>query len=167
MVSSILYFQKLSMHAYPPVKMTNQSAGFDLKSPYDYIIEPHGKILISTDLAVKIPDGCYGRIAPRSGLALKYHIDVAAGVIDRDYRGNLGVILFNHSSECFTVRKGDRIAQLICEKIEEPELKEVLSLDNTERGDNGFGSTGGISGLIDNFENDELLLEIDKFLAGS
>lgn len=165
MTSPILSFKKLSMHAYSPVKMTDGSAGFDLRSAYDYIIEPCGKALIPTDLAVKIPDGCYGRIAPRSGLALKYHIDVAAGVIDRDYRGNLGVILFNHSSTCFTVRKGDRIAQLICEKIIEPELKEVLSLDNTERSERGFGSTGGISHLFDNFENDELLLEIDKFLA--
>ena len=166
MAASILYFKKLSENAYPPEKLTNQS-GFDLRSAYNYKINPYGKELIKTDLAVKIPDGCYGRIAPRSGLALKYHINVGAGVVDRDYRGNVGVVLFNHSSGYFNINKGDRIAQLICEKIEEPKLREISTLDNTKRGDNGFGSTGGISGLNDNDENKELLLEIDKFLAES
>lgn len=140
-----LYFQKLSGNAYSPIKVTDQSAGFDLRSAYDYTISPRGKELIWTDLAVQVPLECYGRIAPRSGLALKHHIDVGAGVIDSDYRGNVGVILFNHSSEQFIIRKGDRIAQLICERIVEPQLEEVISLDDTVRGDRGFGSTGGIS----------------------
>lgn len=144
-VNPTLYFQKLSENAYPPVRATPQSAGYDLFSAYDYIVCPQDKQLIKTDLAIKIPDGCYGRIAPRSGLALNYHIDIGAGVIDRDYRGNVGVVIFNHSLKYFQISKGDRIAQLICEKIMEPELKEVLLLDNTERGGNGFGSTGGVS----------------------
>lgn len=89
-----------------------------------------------------ISSGCYGRIAPRSGLAWKNHIDVGAGVIDEDYRGNIGVVLFNHSNEDFKVIKGDRIAQLICQRIEYPVLQEVTNLDNTSRGAGGFGSTG-------------------------
>jgi deoxyuridine 5''-triphosphate nucleotidohydrolase (dut) len=94
--------------------------------------------LISTCLV----SGCYGRIAPRSGLAWKNHIDVGAGVIDEDYRGNVGVVLFNHSDQDFKVNKGDRIAQLICQRIEYPVLQEVTNLNNTERGAGGFGSTG-------------------------
>ncbi|XP_073921992.1 deoxyuridine 5'-triphosphate nucleotidohydrolase, mitochondrial isoform X3 [Castor canadensis] len=80
--------------------------------------------------------------APRSGLAAKHFIDVGAGVIDEDYRGNVGVILFNFGKEKFEVKKGDRIAQLICERIFYPEIEEVQVLDDTERGSGGFGSTG-------------------------
>lgn len=159
-----LYFTKLSSNAYSPIKATKQSAGYDLRSAYDYIVGPHDKQLVKTDLAIKLPNECYGRIAPRSGLALKYHIDIGAGVIDRDYRGNVGVIIFNHSFSCYSIKKGDRIAQLICEKIIEPQLKEVTSLDVTLRGNKGFGSTGGIN-VNDDDENKQLLLEIDKFLA--
>ena len=130
-----------------------------------YKRQPHDNALVKTDLAVKIPEKCYGRIAPRSGLALKHHIAVGAGVIDRDYRGNVGVILFNHSSEIFYIRKGDRIAQLICEQIAEPKLQELASLDSKARGSCGFGSTGGTS-VADNYDDDEnLLLEIEKFLT--
>ena len=81
-------------------------------------------------------------IAPRSGLAAKHFIDVGAGVIDEDYRGNVGVVLFNFGKEKFEVKKGDQIAQLICERIFYPETEEVQILDGTERGSGGFGSTG-------------------------
>jgi len=80
--------------------------------------------------------------APRSGLAAKHFIDVGAGVIDQDYRGNVGVVLFNFGEEDFKVNKGDRIAQLILERIYIPELEELQNLDNTARGSGGFGSTG-------------------------
>ena len=96
---------------------------------------------MKTDIRVAIPEGCYGRIAPRSGLAWKHSIDVGAGVVDSDYRGNVCVILFNFSDEDFIVSKGDRIAQLICERIALTQLFES-KLDQTERQDNGFGSTG-------------------------
>lgn len=89
-----------------------------------------------------MPEGTYGRVAPRSGLAWKNFIDVGAGVIDQDYRGNVGVILFNHSDVDFDVKKGDRIAQLICERIAHPNVVEVKSLSETARGEGGFGSTG-------------------------
>lgn len=95
-----------------------------------------------TDIQVQLPEGCYGRVAPRSGLAVKNFIDVGAGVVDEDYRGNLGVVLFNHSDTEFKVARGDRIAQFICERIFYPELEEATSLTETERGAGGFGSTG-------------------------
>ena len=83
-----------------------------------------GKTLIQTDLQIQLPEGCYGRIAPRSGLALQHHIDVGGGVVDTDYRGNVGVVLYNHSDLPFTVSRGDRIAQLICEQIYYPAFEE-------------------------------------------
>lgn len=95
-----------------------------------------------TDIQIELPSGCYGRVAPRSGLAAKNFINVGAGVIDEDYRGNVGVVLFNHAEENFEVKKGDRIAQLICERIFYPEIEEVSALSTTERGAGGFGSTG-------------------------
>lgn len=97
---------------------------------------------MKTDIQVQLPPGTYGRIAPRSGLALKNFIDVGAGVIDADYRGNLQILIFNHSDKEFEIAPGDRIAQLICEKIECPELQELDTLDETVRGAEGFGSTG-------------------------
>lgn len=121
------------------------AAGYDLKSAYDYIIPGMGKIIAKTDISIRVPDGTYGRVAPRSGLAAKNHIDIGAGVVDQDYTGNIGVVMFNHAQEDFEVKKGDRIAQFICEKIEYPELEEVASLSSTERGEGGFGSTGTYS----------------------
>ena len=83
-----------------------------------------------------------GRVAPRSGLASKHFIDTGAGVIDADYRGNIKVLLFNHSDTDFTVNEGDRIAQLIIEKIASIPITKTDTLDETDRGDSGFGSTG-------------------------
>lgn len=138
----MLKFVRLTDKAYAPIKASKHAAGYDLRSAYEYVIEAHGKELIKTDLQIEVPEGTYGRVAPRSGLAWNHFIDVGAGVIDADYRGNLGVVLFNHSNKNFTISPGDRVAQLICEKIMYPELQEVDSLDNTERGEGGFGSTG-------------------------
>jgi len=95
-------------------------------------VPARGYVLISTDLQIQLPEGCYGRIALRSGLALQHHIDIVGGVIDQDYRGKLCVILFNHSDVPYAVSRGDRIAQLICERIYYPTLKEVQILDITE-----------------------------------
>lgn len=104
-------------------------------------IPPKG--LVSTGIRVAIPRSYYGRLAPRSGLALKHGIDVGAGVIDADYRGDVKVLLFNFGTEAFQVRKGDRIAQLIVEKISPDETMIVVdALDDTVRDASGFGSTG-------------------------
>ncbi len=113
-----------------------------MSSSKDSVVPARGKALIPTDLSISIPDGTYARIAPRSGLAWKHSIDTGAGVIDSDYRGNVGVILFNHSDQDFPVKTGDRIAQLILEKIEIADVQEVKELNETERGEGGFGSTG-------------------------
>ncbi|XP_070279486.1 deoxyuridine 5'-triphosphate nucleotidohydrolase, mitochondrial isoform X3 [Myotis yumanensis] len=137
-----LRFVRLSEHATAPTKGSARAAGYDLHSAYDYTIPPMEKTLVKTDIQIALPSGCYGRVAPRSGLAAKHFIDVGAGVIDEDYRGNLGVVLFNFGKEKFEVKKGDRIAQLICERIFYPEIEEVQALDDTERGSGGFGSTG-------------------------
>jgi len=130
---------KLSSQATLPTKSSCQSAGFDLYSAYDYIIKPFGKRLIKTDIQICLPCGTYGRIAPRSSLALNNHIDIGAGVIDEDYRGNICIIIFNHSDKEFFVKKGDSVAQLICEKIEYPQLIEVSSLNVTKRNKRGLG----------------------------
>uniref|UniRef100_A0A8C9AJ67 Deoxyuridine 5'-triphosphate nucleotidohydrolase n=2 Tax=Lemuridae TaxID=9445 RepID=A0A8C9AJ67_PROSS len=137
-----LRFARLSEHATAPTRGSARAAGYDLYSAYDYTIPPMEKAVVKTDIQIALPSGCYGRVAPRSGLAAKHFIDVGAGVIDEDYRGNVGVVLFNFGKEKFEVKKGDRIAQLICERIFYPEIEEVQVLDDTERGSGGFGSTG-------------------------
>ncbi|XP_006881851.1 PREDICTED: deoxyuridine 5'-triphosphate nucleotidohydrolase, mitochondrial-like [Elephantulus edwardii] len=121
---------------------TRGSARADLSSAYDYTVPPMEKARVKTDIQIALPSGCYGKVAPRSGLAAKHFLNVGVGVIDEDYRGNVGVILFNFGKEKFEVKKGDRIAQLICERIFYPVLEEVQILDDTERGSGGFGSTG-------------------------
>ena len=103
-----------------------------------------------------LPTGCYGRIAPRSGLALKKFIDIGAGVIDANYRGEVGVILFNFGNEDFVVNMGDRIAQLIFEKIKTPEIKESEQLDGTDRGAGSYGSTGTGVVLLNESRNEEM-----------
>lgn len=140
--TAFLKFVKISDKAQTPSKGSPLAAGYDLYSAADVVIEARGKAIIPTDLKVAVPHGTYGRVAPRSGLAAKNFIDVGAGVVDEDYRGPLGVVLFNHADVAFEVKQGDRIAQFICEKIVYPELLEVTDLDATERGDGGFGSTG-------------------------
>lgn len=101
MASLLLKVKKLSEHATLPVRASSRAAGYDLFAAHPTTIAAHGKALVKTDLSLAIPTGHYGRIAPRSSLAWKNHIDVGAGVIDEDYRGPLGVVLFNHSAEPF------------------------------------------------------------------
>ncbi|XP_037810711.1 deoxyuridine 5'-triphosphate nucleotidohydrolase, mitochondrial isoform X2 [Lucilia sericata] len=138
----VMRWAKLTEKAFEPVRGSEHAAGFDLRSAYDLTVPARGKAVVKTDLQIEVPNGSYGRVAPRSGLAVKNFIDVGAGVIDADYRGNLGVVLFNHSDQDFEVKQGDRIAQLICERIFYPELEQVDALDDTKRGTCGFGSTG-------------------------
>jgi dUTP pyrophosphatase len=98
--------------------------------------------VVSTGIAVKVPEGTYGRIAPRSGLAVKHGLHIGAGVIDTDYTGEVKVVIFNHNSKKYIIKPGFRIAQLILEQCVTPEVVEVDDLDATDRGSNGFGSTG-------------------------
>ena len=117
-------------------------ADYDLAAAQPTVLPAHGKCPVKTGLAMVLPPDCYGRITPRSGLALKKFIDVGAGVVDGDYRGELGVILFNSGSEDFIVNMGDKVAQLVFEKIKTSTIKETKELDGTGRGDRGYGSTG-------------------------
>ena len=111
-----LQIKKLVSNAILPVKGSLEAAGYDLHSLEEKIVPARGKALISTGIAMAIPSGNYGRIAHRSGLAAKNMIDVGAGVIDADYRGEVRVLLFNLSDTDFQVKPEDRIAQLIVEK---------------------------------------------------
>ena len=97
---------------------------------------------MQTRLAISFPTDLYARIAPKSGLALKKYIDVGAGTVDSDYRGEVGMVLFNHGDQDFEVKMGDRIAQLILEKIHTLPVEEVQGLGDTVRGTGGFGSIG-------------------------
>lgn len=140
--SEILQIKRLSENAILPTRGSVYAAGYDLCSAYDCVIPARGKGLVKTDLAIAIPPNTYARIAPRSGLALKNFIDTGAGVVDYDYRGPVGVVLFNHADTDFEVKRGDRIAQLILERICMADVVEVSELADTERGAGGFGSTG-------------------------
>ena len=105
------------------------------------IILSFGKMLVKTGLSVAMPPGCYGKIAPRSGLALKKFIDVGGGVIDADYRGELGVLLLNCAGIDFQINVGDKITKLIFQRIKTPTVLEVDILDHTDRGNQRFRST--------------------------
>jgi len=141
-MNNTLKIKKLSENATIPKRGSAQAAGIDLSSAEDMTIAPGQRALVKTDLSIMCPEGTYGRIAPRSGLALKKGIDVGAGVIDSDYRGPVGILLFNLGTDPFEVKKGDRVAQLILEQIILPEIEEVEELTETVRGEGGFGSTG-------------------------
>ena len=143
-MSSTVTFTKLRSDAIIPSKATAGSIGLDLHSVDHYIVLPGQRIVVSTGLRVTLPPGTYGRIAPRSGLAVKHGLDVGAGVVDPDYTGELRVVLFNHDSvNPFIIRPGWRIAQLILERAVDDIVVEEGNPDvDTERGDGGFGSTG-------------------------
>ena len=144
-IQCLLKFKKLTKRAYEPTKATELSGGYNLYGAYHYLIFGGEKEMILTDLQIKVPDSCYGRIAPRSGLAWSYHLDVGAGVVDADYRGNIGVVLFNLSEISFIIKKGDCIAQLICERIFHPKIFEFVEdqeLNNIKYGSLGLGSSG-------------------------
>jgi dUTP pyrophosphatase len=143
MPRSKLLVKRLREDATIPTKGSKRAAGWDLYACEDRIVRPRTIEMIPTGIAVKVPGGTYGSIRGRSGLALRYGIDVFGGVIDEDYRGDVGVLLYNAKDEDFSVKRGDRIAQMIIEKLAKvEEVEETEELDETERGDGGFGSTG-------------------------
>jgi len=127
-----------------PKYETTSSAGLDLRSTKTIILKPHGRTLVPTGLFIALPEGYEAQVRPRSGLALKKGITVlnTPGTVDADYRGEIGVILFNTTDEDFEIKAGDRIAQLVLNKVEQIHWIEVDELDETERGKGGFGHTG-------------------------
>lgn len=137
-----LKFQKLHPKAILPSRGSKDACGLDIYSVEELTIESGHRAAVHTGLAIELPSGFYGRIAPRSGLALKTGIDVLAGVIDTDYRGEIMCLLINLGEHGFRISVGDRIAQLLIEKVTilEPQWNEELI--ETERNRNGFGSTG-------------------------
>ncbi len=116
-------------------------AGADLRSSLDEVIPARGRALIPTGISISLPPGHVGLVWPRSGLAVKHALDCGAGVIDSQYRGEIKVLLFNHSDADYQIKKGDRIAQLLVQKVETVEFVQVDMLDATQRGEKGFGST--------------------------
>jgi dUTP pyrophosphatase len=128
-----------------PRYATDGAAGMDVLSAEDLTLEPGSRHAVATGLAVAIPSGYEIQVRPRSGLALKHGISVpnTPGTIDSDYRGELKVILINHSAEPFAIHRGDRVAQLVLAPVTLARWSEVAELDETERGSGGFGSTGG------------------------
>lgn len=129
-----------------PAYATPQSAGMDLRANLDapVTLQPLQRTLIPTGLRMALPAGYEAQVRPRSGLALKHGITVlnTPGTIDADYRGEVGVILINLSSEPFVINDGERIAQMVIARHEQPEVIGVECLDETERGEGGFGHTG-------------------------
>ena len=134
-----LPFVKMSADAKIPTRATEELAGLDLYSPADYIIPPHGQLLVPTQIKLRVPLGYYGRLASKSSLAILHQLHVGAGVIDPDYTGEIMVLLINTASRVHYLAKGAPIAQLILEKISTPLLKEVDKLPPTTRGAQGCG----------------------------
>lgn len=127
--------------AQEPSRGSDEAAGYDLYSYESETVVPKQIKLIDTGISIRVPEGTYGRIAPRSSVSKK-GILINAGVIDRDYRGPVKVMVHNLSNNDYVINKNDRIAQLILEQIKTPPVELVEELDDTERGDGGFGSTG-------------------------
>ena len=166
-----LQVKLLSETAKAPTRGSAFAAGYDLYASKEATVPARGKVLVHTDISIAVPAGTYGRVAPRSGLASKHSIDTGAGVIDADYRGPVKVLLFNFSDADFLVAVGERVAQLIVERVSSrmrgsilvpfcctymlmvaqiyiPEVLVVDELESTVRGAGGFGSTGGFAGTL-------------------
>src|ERR1700761_8094244 len=133
--------KKVSPTARVPTKGSDKAAGHDLYANEGTEIPAGGQVMVGTGIAVQLPYNTYGRIVPRSGLAVKYRLTTKAGVIDADYRGAVKVVLVNQGNQPYQVEPGNRIAQLIIEKINNEELQDVAKLDDTERDTKGFGSS--------------------------
>ncbi len=129
-----------------PEPATDMSAGVDLVAAVTdpVVLEPGRRALIPTGIAIQLPGGFEAQVRPRSGLAVKHGVTIlnSPGTIDADYRGEIGVILINHGDQPFTVTRGMRIAQMVVQSVIGVQWREVDTLDETDRGDGGFGSTG-------------------------
>lgn len=130
-----------------PARATEHAAGFDLRARVEgeLVVPPGGRALVPTGIAIELPAGFEAQVRPRSGLALRHGVTMlnTPGTIDADYRGEVGVVLVNHGQEPFPIRRGDRIAQLVVQRLPEIEWEEVDALADSARGAGGFGHTGG------------------------
>tara|TARA_Y100000310_G_scaffold162301_1_gene162302 strand:+ start:249 stop:671 length:423 start_codon:yes stop_codon:yes gene_type:complete len=134
--------RRLSEIAIIPTKANSSDAGWDLYAAEDAIIDPMNRELVSTQIAMAIPEGFVGLIWDRSGMAAKRGVHRFAGVIDSGYRGEIKVCLWNASDKYCIVTKGERVAQILFQQVPSFTLKEVSTLEETERGEGGFGSSG-------------------------
>jgi len=138
-----IHIKLLSENAKIPTQGTPFSAGYDLYAAEETVIPRLGRKLIKTNVSMAIPMNHYGRIAPRSGLAYKNGIDILAGVIDADYRGDIGIILYNTDNNIdFPVKVGDKIAQIIIESCSSVNFVKSQDLPISKRGEGGYGHTG-------------------------
>ena len=127
-----------------PAKAHADDAAFDLRSRVDMTVPVNKSTLVPTGVFIELPINYEAQVRPRSGLALKHNITLtnSPGTIDAGYRGEVGVIMFNHGPEEFTIKRGDRIAQMVIAELPVVELEVVNALSNSDRGEGGFGSTG-------------------------
>lgn len=133
---------KLDKGAYMPYREHQADAGFELRCRESAIIEAGSSHLFDTGVHFQIPEGMFGKIESKSGLNCRYNVVSCGGVIDSGYTGSVAVMLYNFGNEAYIFERGDKIAQMVLLRCETPKLEEVDILDETERGDNGFGSTG-------------------------
>lgn len=142
MADSNLYFEKCRPDSVLPERKTRGAAGYDLYADEDILITPGETVRVSVGTKMKLPSGTYGKIMERSSLAYRLGLSVGGGVIDEDYRGEVFVILRNNGVRTITIQKRQRIAQLVLMPYYSPQPIHVYSLPQSERGENGFGSTG-------------------------
>lgn len=138
----ILKVKKIDAAAKLPTRATAGDAGLDLYSVEDVAIQPGDRLVVRTGIAMEIPSGYAGLVWDKSGLAAKRGLKTMGGVIDAGYRGEIQVVLVNLGSDVHAIAVGDKIAQLLIQKVELPDIEEVSGLSDSERGDGGFGSTG-------------------------
>lgn len=140
----IVKFKKVREGAVLPYKAHKDDAGYDVTCLVDTVITPNGRVLVQTGLEMEMPEGYECQVRSRSGLALKQGIIVlnSPGTIDCNYRGEIGVILYNSSRDKVTIKAGTRVAQLVFNKLPDVDIVEVLETSETDRGNGGFGSTG-------------------------
>ena len=137
-------FKKINPEAILPAYAHPGDAGLDVRSVEDLTIQPGARALVKTGLVMELPPDFEAQVRPRSGLALKHGVTVlnSPGTIDAGYRGEVGVILINHGESPFEIRNGDRIAQIVIASVVRADIVEVDSVESSERGAGGFGSTG-------------------------
>jgi len=138
----LIKFKKMDSNAKLPSYANQGDAGMDFYSAENYVLRPNERKTVKTGIAMAIPVGYVGLIWDKSGLASKKGIKTMAGVVDSGYRGEIQIVLHNLGNEDFVVEKDMKIAQMLIQPIHQPRLEEVAELDETKRGDGGFGSTG-------------------------
>ena len=148
-----------------PTKGSDKAAGHHRYANEGTEIPAREQAIIGTGIAIRLHHDTYRRIAPQSGLAVKYRLTTNAGVIDADYTGEVKVVLVNQGNQPYRVEKGDQIAQLIIEKINNQELQEVVQLDNTKRGNQGFGSSTTIKYQCVKKQKSKIRIEINEISA--